>query len=199
MARFLVSVELKTLSSSAITPQVAGTYDGWPDWSPDSNEIVFSRFVSGAGTGAAIRIVKATGGKSKLVTAPMPGTDSHHTMPVWSPDGKKIAYCHLDDDEAWGHIYTIEPDGSGQHADHLRPGDRRGPGLARGLTQPGGSEAAVRTRTASATSSVTWMVELRSPNGESAINGRSSFSIGSVSVQNARSRKTYAPLAPSVP
>ena len=109
---FLVSLELKTLSSSAITPQVAGTYDGWPDWSPDSSEIVFSRFVSGAGNGAAIRVVKATGGKSKLVTAPMPGTDSHHTMPVWSPDGKKIAYCHLDDDEAWGHIYTIEPDGT---------------------------------------------------------------------------------------
>ena len=119
---FLVSIELKTLSSSAITPPVAGTYDGRPDWSPDSSEIVFTRFVSGSGSGGAVRIMKATGGGSSLVTAPMPGSDSHHTMPVWSPDGKKIAYVHLDDDEAWGHIYTIAPDGSGNTQITFGPG-----------------------------------------------------------------------------
>ena len=48
-------------------------------------------------------------------------------------------------------------------------------------------------RTASRTSSVTWTVVDRSPCGDSASSGRSSASIGSVSVQYARSRKTYAP------
>jgi Tol biopolymer transport system component len=119
---FLVSIELKTLSSTAITPPVAGTYDGWPDWSPDSGQIVFSRFVSGSGSGGAIRTMKATGGKSALVTAPVPGSDSHHTMPVWSPDGKKIAYVHLDDDESWGYIYTIAPDGTGNTQITFGPG-----------------------------------------------------------------------------
>ncbi len=131
---FLVSLELKTLSSTAITPQVAGTYDGRPDWSPDSGEIVFTRFVSGAGTGGAIRIMKATGGASKLVTAPMPGTDSHHTMPVWSPDGKKIAYVPPRRRRGVGPHLHDRARRLRKHADHLRPGDRRGPGLAGGLT-----------------------------------------------------------------
>lgn len=109
---FLVSLDLKSLVLTAITPQVAGTYDGWPDWSPDSGQLAFSRFVVGSGSGGAIHRVDATGAGLTLVTAPMPGTDAHHTMPAWSPDGKRIAYVHLDDDEAWGHIYIIRPDGT---------------------------------------------------------------------------------------
>jgi TolB protein len=110
---FLVSLTLKGLSSDPVTPPVAGTYDRGPDWSPDSNELAFTRYVSGSGSGGAIHRVKASGGSAALVTAPVPGSDSHHTMPAWSPDGRKIVYCHLDDDEAWGHIFTINPDGTG--------------------------------------------------------------------------------------
>lgn len=110
---FLVSLELQTLSSTALTGQVAGTYDDRPDWSPDGGSLVFARFVSGTGIGASVYRMKAKGGAPVLVTAPGPGTDTHHTMPVWSPDGKKIAYCRLDDDEAWGNLYTIKADGTG--------------------------------------------------------------------------------------
>ncbi len=110
---FLVSLKVATLATTALTPQVAGTYDDRPDWSPDSGQLVFARFVSGTGSGAAVYRMNAKGGVPVLVTAPGPGTDTHHTMPVWSPDGKKIAYCRLDDDESWGNIYTIKADGTG--------------------------------------------------------------------------------------
>ncbi|MGI5242988.1 hypothetical protein [Dactylosporangium sp. CA-139066] len=109
----LVALTLSTLSLDPVTPAVAGQYDAWPDWSPDSREIVFSRTRSGA-TSAGIYRVPSSGGPGKLFIAPPPAaTDSHYTMPAWSPDGRKIAYVHLDDDEAWGYIYTVNTDGSG--------------------------------------------------------------------------------------
>jgi TolB protein len=108
---YLVSLTLKNLSLDPLTPQVVGQYDDRPDWSPDGSALAFVRNPPGAY--GAIHTMKASGGPATLVTAPMPGTDSHHTMPAWSPDGKKIAYVHLDDDEGWGHVYTIHPDGTG--------------------------------------------------------------------------------------
>lgn len=109
----LLSLELKNLALTAITPQTAGTYDRRADWSPDSGTLVFTRFVSGTGIGGAVYTMPSKGGAVNLVTKPAPGSDSHHTMPVWSPDGKKIAYVRLDDDQAWGHLHVINPDGTG--------------------------------------------------------------------------------------
>jgi Tol biopolymer transport system component len=110
---FLLSLQVQSLSLNPVTAQVAGTYDRRADWSPDGGELAFTRFVSGSGNGGAVYRMPSAGGPATLVTAPMPGSDSHHTMPAWSPDGKKIAYVHLDDDQAWGHIYVINPDGTG--------------------------------------------------------------------------------------
>ncbi|MFI5916414.1 hypothetical protein [Dactylosporangium sp. NPDC051541] len=111
----LVALNPATLAAAAVTPPVAGVYDSRPDWSPDGTQLAFSRFVVGSGTGGGIyRIPAAGGGRATLVTRPRPGSDTHHTMPAWSPDGTRIAYCDLDDDEAWGHIYTINPDGTGR-------------------------------------------------------------------------------------
>jgi Tol biopolymer transport system component len=109
------------LSSTALTTQVAGRYDSRPDISPDGGEIAFSRFVSGTGDGGAIDRMKASGGKAALVTAPAPGTDAHHTMPAWSPDGKRIAYVHLDDDEAWGPHLHDQSRRHRQHPGHVSP------------------------------------------------------------------------------
>ena len=107
----LVVLTLKTLSLDPLTPPVVGDHDVHPDWSPDSTQIVFSRNPNGV-TGASIYRIPAAGkGAAQLVVGPPSVFDSHYTMPVWSPDGKQIAYVHLDDDEGWGNIYTITPDG----------------------------------------------------------------------------------------
>jgi Tol biopolymer transport system component len=109
----LVSLQVTTLAETAVTAPLAGRYDSWPDWSPSGGELAFTRFVVGTGAGGGVYRVKATGGKLRLVTKPAVGLDLHHTMPAWSPDGTKIAYVVLDDDEAFGHIFTINPDGTG--------------------------------------------------------------------------------------
>jgi hypothetical protein len=50
--------------------------------------------------------------KSKAVIAGLPlVNDTYFTTPAWSPDGTKIAYAGMDDDEGWGNIWTITPDG----------------------------------------------------------------------------------------
>ncbi|WP_433616144.1 TolB family protein [Dactylosporangium sp. CA-139114] len=109
----LLTLSVKTLGTTVVTTAVAGTYDSGPDWSPDGTQLAFGRFVAGSGYGTGIYRVPAAGGRATLVTRPLAGSDSHHTMPAWSPDGTRIAYCDLDDDEAWGHIFTIKPDGTG--------------------------------------------------------------------------------------
>ena len=107
----LIVLTLKNLSLDLLTPPVVGDYDSHPDWSPDSKQVVFSRNPAGV-TGASIYRIPAGGnGAAQLVVGPPSVFDSHYTMPVWSPDGKQIAYVHLDDDEGWGNIYTITPDG----------------------------------------------------------------------------------------
>ncbi|MEV4514214.1 hypothetical protein AB0K00_35300 [Dactylosporangium sp. NPDC049525] len=108
----LLVLTLKGLSLDQLTPLTPGRDDAWPDWSPDSKQIVFSRFESGAGIGSSLYRMSAKGGPVTLVLAGIPlVNDTYFTMPDWSPDGTKIAYAGMDDDEGWGNIYTITPDG----------------------------------------------------------------------------------------
>lgn len=109
----LVSLDLDTMTEDDITAPLAGRFDYVPDWSPDGTNVAFARFVTGTGYGAGIYRMSAGGGKTALVTKPARMDDTHHTMPAWSPDGTKIAYVRLDDDEAFGHVFTVGANGSG--------------------------------------------------------------------------------------
>jgi Tol biopolymer transport system component len=73
---------------------------------------VFSRFENGNGLGSSLYRMPATGGAATLVIAGLPLVkDTNFTTPAWSPDGTKIAYAGMDDDEGWGNLWTITPDG----------------------------------------------------------------------------------------
>jgi len=108
----LLVLTLKGLSLNALTPPTPGRHDSYPDWSPDGDQIVFSRFQNGSGLGSSLYRVPATGGATTLVIAGPPIVDDTYlTQPAWSPDGTTIAYAAMDDDEGWGNIWTITPDG----------------------------------------------------------------------------------------
>ncbi len=69
-----------------------GTRDSTPRWSPDGRQLVFVRSAESAGPGrppaAQLYMLPLTGGESWKVTDLARGAGS----PVWSPDGKSIAF-----------------------------------------------------------------------------------------------------------
>ena len=69
-----------------------------PDWSPNGRRIVFHTYSSTKGL--RIFTIRPDGTHRRLVVED--GED-----PVWSPDGRKIAFSRD------GHVYTVNPDGTG--------------------------------------------------------------------------------------
>ena len=72
-------------SSSPTTP----SYDGYPAWSPDGQEIAFTTNRAGSPPyNADVFVMNADGRERKSTNSP--GVDDG--IPAWSPDGTKIAY-----------------------------------------------------------------------------------------------------------
>jgi Tol biopolymer transport system component len=73
----------------ALTPTVAGTYDGSATWSPQGNHIAFQRGTVGTGTHVRydIFVVDRQGGQARQLTH---GLGSYE-LPVWGP-GTRIAF-----------------------------------------------------------------------------------------------------------
>jgi TolB protein len=101
-----------------------GVNDSWASWSPDGTKILFSstrydpsieRCTPGDpyefGCPTDIYVMGADGSNvTRLTDDPLP-----EFMPVWSPDGSKIAFVREADPVpvAFTGIYTMNPDGSG--------------------------------------------------------------------------------------
>lgn len=85
-----------------------------PAWSPDGSRIAFVRWPDQSNdlfTGAEIYVVNAGGGRPQRVTA-APPEGLGDFDPVWSPDGKRIAFVR-DSSEDVTDVYVVNRDGSG--------------------------------------------------------------------------------------
>jgi Tol biopolymer transport system component len=94
-------VDLYTMNANGTAVRQITDYSGKeysPDWSPNGQRIVFYRDTQTKG--ARIFTIRPDGTDRQLVV--QDGND-----PVWSPDGRKIAFTRD------GHVYTVNPDGSG--------------------------------------------------------------------------------------
>jgi Tol biopolymer transport system component len=89
------------------------------NWSPQGNEIIFSAHVPNGDYHSSIWVVHSSGtGLRQLpIAGPCGGPFSDPSTigcfnPVWSPDGKKIAFGRNADDDQRD-LYTVNADGSG--------------------------------------------------------------------------------------
>jgi Tol biopolymer transport system component len=90
-------------------------------WSPQGNEIVFSRHVT-PDVHSSISVVHADGtGLHEVNVRPASacgGSDSDPSaegcgQPTWSPDGTKMAFTRAHSTDADGEIYTVNVNGTG--------------------------------------------------------------------------------------
>jgi len=103
---------VKTDGSSRrqITPDGMDLAFNCGSWSPQRNEILFAARTSGGRN--AIFVVHTDG--SGLLQIPIAdcGSTVGCFQPVWSPDGKKIAFTEFDPSAGQADLYTVNPDGN---------------------------------------------------------------------------------------
>jgi len=82
---------------------------GMPDWSPDGSKLA----LLSSGSNERVYVANADGSNATPLTDP--GANATDWAPVWSPDGKKIAFARCQGVTicAWS-IYVMNADGTGQ-------------------------------------------------------------------------------------
>jgi Tol biopolymer transport system component len=97
----------------------AAPKDQLPEWSPDGTHIVYA---SGKGPNEGIWVMRADGSKPQQLSGcrpgdPTPCAGGDDGGPVWSPDGKQIAFLRSFQDVGSDDrpIFVMNADGSDQH------------------------------------------------------------------------------------
>jgi Tol biopolymer transport system component len=115
-------------------------FNAVPDWSPDGRKFVFAKRTGGSGAACRpagrcndeIYVINADGSDlQRLTRNAVP--DGH---PVWSPDGRRIAFLRWREGPAWN-VYVMNADGSGQRKLMSMPRRQGGPAWS-----PGGEQIA---------------------------------------------------------
>lgn len=93
----------------------SGGYKATVDWSPDSSMLVYQH---GRGEAAEIAVVNRDGGTPRFLT----DNKSSERIPVWSPDGNRIAFV-TDADGVTDEVRVMDVDGSNWSAPVAAPSD----------------------------------------------------------------------------
>jgi len=92
-----------------ITPDGMDLAFNCGSWSPQGNEILFTARTAGGRN--ALFIVHTDGSGLRQIPIAGCGSTIGCFQPVWSPDGKKIAFTEFDPSTGQSDLYTVNPDG----------------------------------------------------------------------------------------
>jgi dipeptidyl aminopeptidase/acylaminoacyl peptidase len=110
------------------------------EWSPDGKSIAYVRLesaYSGDGDKAKIELINLASGESR----PLTGRSRHEGYPVFSPDGKQVAYWYPRDGlTKYGTSIYVSPVGGGEGRDVTRDIDRN---IQRAIWMPDGNSLLV--------------------------------------------------------
>lgn len=105
-----------------VTGEGQNVEDSSPAWSPDQSWIAITRKAAGASMGKQIWLMRPDGSDAQGLTDE---TEIHHGLPVWSPDGRYIAFQRfpLRELNAMPGIWIIEVE-TGKTWEVITPGNR---------------------------------------------------------------------------
>ncbi len=86
--------------------------NSWPSISPDGKTVVFATDTTSAGKNGTDLFIAAVKAESKAIPLTNDGTAFTEAAPVWSPDGRQIAFMAVPKGSTNNDIFLINADGS---------------------------------------------------------------------------------------
>jgi hypothetical protein len=103
VALIALAILVFAVPASAARAPITASRDWWPVWSPDDENIAFTR-INGTGRVLQLLVYRLASHRSTLI-----GTSASQLTPTWSADGARLAYA------SGGRLYVVHADGSQKH------------------------------------------------------------------------------------